>query len=72
MEQLDSDFWISWIVADYTPFTHGGKSLFISSPSRECKFLAEDIFLTSYRAAIEEGALSEDDITSLLLKYGLE
>ena len=71
MEQLDSDFWISWIVADYTPFSHSGKSLFISSPSRECKFLAEDIFLTSYRAAIEEGALSEDDITSLLLKYNI-
>lgn len=70
-QSLDNDYWISYIVADYTPFICSGKSLFISSPSRECKFLAEDIFLTSYRAAIEEGALSEEEITNLLEKYGI-
>jgi hypothetical protein len=70
-QTLDNEYWISWILADYTPLLHNNLTLFLSSPSRECKFLAEDIFLQSYRAALEDGALSEDEINALLIKYDL-
>lgn len=71
MDNLDNEFFINLIISDYLPFSYGGKSYFLSSPSRECRFLAEDIYLIYYRRALDEGCLSDKDLEKLLRKREL-
>lgn len=71
MDAFDSEFWISWICADHIPLENDGKYFFISSPSRESKFLAEDFFLQYYKKSLDDGCLSEDDLIKLLKKRKL-
>ncbi len=67
--ELDHGYWIQFIIADFTPVecTH----LYMSSPSRQNKFLSEQLFLDCYRNALEEGLLSSDNVEELLKKYGI-
>ncbi len=67
--ELDHEFWISFVVADFVPFLCDDRQFFISTPSRENKFLAEDLFLKYYQNAIDEDCLAEEDIDKLLRKY---
>lgn len=71
MDNLDNEFFINFIIADYLPFAHADRYYFLSSPSRECRFLAEDLYLTFYKKALNEGCLSEDDISKLLKRRSL-
>ncbi len=68
---FNEEYYVSWIIADYTPFTYSGKPYFIASPSREDRFLAEQTYLTIYQEALTSGVLSEKEITKLLRKYNL-
>lgn len=67
----DANFWIEWICADYTPFDFSGKSYFITTPSRESRFLAEKIYLQTYTQALDDGILSDDETNTLLIKHGI-
>lgn len=67
---LDAEYWLSWIISDYTPFNHDDKCFFMSNPSRDNRFLGEDLFLKYYRKALDEGCVSDIDIDKLLEKYG--
>ncbi len=69
--QIDHEYWLNFIICDSLPFEHNGRLFFISSPSRENKFAAESFFLEYYRKALDGGALSEEGISKLLLKYNI-
>ena len=63
-ENLDQQYWINWIISDYMPF----ENYFIASPSRENRFIAEEIYLKYYKQALEAGCLSEEDLFKILFK----
>jgi hypothetical protein len=70
-ENLDTQFWIEFVCSDYVPLIYEGKSYFLSTPSRESRFFAEEVFLECYRASLRDGVLSEDEIDKLLDKYDI-
>lgn len=71
MDTASQEYYLQWIVSDYTPFIHEGRSYFLSTPSREAKFQAERIYMLTYRQAEEYGLFNDNDITRLLYQYSL-
>lgn len=71
MEEQEKEYYIHWIIADYTPFEYNNKSYFISTPSRQDKFLAERFFISVYHDAIKESLFDTEDIKKLLYKNNI-
>lgn len=66
-----SEYWLQWIVSDFTPFVFGDRSYFLSTPSREMRFQAECIFHEVYKDTLTSGLVDEIGLSKLLLKYNL-
>src|ERR1700722_20514 len=71
MERLSSsmDYWVNWIISDYTPFNYNERNFFISSPSRQSRFMAEEFFIDTYEECLDNGLLSDVDLNKLLVKH---
>ena len=70
-QERDHDYWINWIIADFTPFNYANKHYYLSTPSRRDRFDAERVYFDFYRDAINNGLYIEDEIMELLYKYKL-
>lgn len=71
MDQVNHEYYVSWIIADYTPVEYDGHNYFVSTPSRDNRFLAELTYKNIYGEAVLAGAIVEQDIMKLLSKYNL-
>lgn len=68
MDDTEKEYYINWIIADYTPFEFDDRSYFISTPSRSNRFLAERFFMSVYNDGINNGLYDRDGIAQLLVK----
>lgn len=68
---MDHPYWINYIIADYTPFDFGGRFFYLSSPTREAKFLAERVYHEVFKEAIDEGLLTDTEIAKMLVRHSL-
>jgi len=71
VDQVAHEYYVQWIIADYTPIQYNGYPYFISTPSRDNRFIAESIYKNTYENAIENGAIDDGGLNKLLLKYYL-
>lgn len=71
MEDIEKEYYIQWIIADYTPFEYDGHNYFISTPSRENRFLAERFFMSVYNEGLNNGLMDKSDIKKLLYEHNI-
>ena len=71
MDDQEKEYYLQWIIADYTPFEFDAKSYFITTPSRENRFLAERFYMSIYDDAIKNGLYDKSGINKLLNKNNL-
>lgn len=68
--QNDHDYWLQWIISDYTPFNYAGRSYYLSTPAPDVRFAAERIYVVTHEQALMDGLLSEREVNDMLKKYG--
>lgn len=71
MDDYQRDYYLQWIIADFTPFIFGDKSFYISTAARESRFIAEQQYNKVYKEAIDNGLLDNNQLLLLLNKYDL-
>ena len=66
MDAREHEYFIQWIISDYIPIND---NYYISSPNRQARMRAEEVFFEFYYRAVDEGLVDGEDLYKLLIKY---
>lgn len=69
MDLTTQEYYLQWIISDYTPFRFDEREFFLATPSREARFQAERIYMLTHSQGEEAGLYNESEILKLLNKY---
>lgn len=71
MDRIEHEYFIDWIISNCIYFDSKGKTYSIRSPSKEAKFISQEIFLEFYYKAIENNVMDSDEMNQFLAKRGI-